>query len=150
MFTHLFSDLFDVLIFENNSINKQKLVNYEEISVDLLLNTKLLNFYLALKKNQQISLNIFTSAYYLVNNQGEISQKYLNEFDQLYSTVLLGFSKNDQQAYELLAKNTKVKPQNCLFIDDKKLYTQTAQEAGFMTITHQDNQQTISNIKNLL
>jgi len=150
MFTHLFSDLFDVLIFENNSINKQKLVNYEEISTKLLLNRNLLDYYLALKKNQQISLNIFTSAYYLINKQGEISQKYLNEFDQLYSTVLLGFSKNDPQAYELLAKNAKVKPQNCLFIDDKKLYTQTAQEAGFMTITHQDNQQTTNKIQSLL
>ncbi|MCC6711335.1 MAG: HAD-IA family hydrolase [Candidatus Pacebacteria bacterium] len=150
MLTHLFSDLFDVLVFENNSINKQKLVNYEEISTDLLLNTELLNFYLALKKNHQLSLNVFTSAYYLANKQAKISQKHFKKFDQLYSTVLLGFSKHNQQAYELLAQNTKAKPQNCLFIDDKQLYTQTAQKAGFMAITHHNNHQTINNIKSLL
>lgn len=148
MITHLFTDLFEVLIFENNDINKKKLKEIVELPNNLLLNQELLSFYLTLKKNFNLSLNVFTSAFYLINKNSTLTQKYLTNFDQLYSSYLLGYTKKEPQAFSLISNQEKVAPNQCLFIDDKASHIQAATSAGFNAYQYFSNQQLMKQLNN--
>lgn len=149
MITHLFTDLFEVLVFENNDINKKKLKKIIELPNNLILNQELLSFYLSLKKNSNLSLNVFTSAFYLIDKDSELTQKYLTNFDQLYSSYLLGYSKKEPQAFSLISNQEEVAPNQCLFIDDKASHIRAATTAGFNAYQYFSNQQLMEQLNNL-
>lgn len=149
MITHLFTDLFEVLIFENNEKNKKSLKKVIELPNNLLLNQELLNFYLDLKEEFNLSLNVFTSAFYLINKNSTLTKKYLTNFDQVYSSYSLGYSKKEPQSFKLICNQEKVKPEQCLFIDDKKIHVQAAQQTGFQAYQYLSNEQIKTVLKNI-
>jgi len=147
MITHLFTDLFGVLVFEDNPQFKTDLSNFSQLTNGLFLNTELLEFYSLLKKKRSISLNVFTSAFYLIDKQGELSQKYLKEFDQLISSLELGYSKKETQAYKLIAQKVNTTPENCFFVDDQDLHVLKAKEAGITATKYLNNEELIKQLR---
>lgn len=149
MITHLFTDLFGVLVFEDDPQFKTDLSSFTQLTNGLFINTELLEFYSLLKQKKSISLNVFTSAFYLIDKQGELSQKYLKEFDQLISSLELGYSKKETQAYKLIAQKVNTTPENCFFVDDQEVHVIKAKEAGITATKYLNNEQLIKQLRTL-
>lgn len=145
MITHLFSDLFDVLVFSKSSFEEIDQKKFIELPNNLVLNKELLDFYLSLKTEKNISLNIFTSAFFTKNDQ--LIKDYLPEFDEIYTTITLGHSKREKESFEKLAKQLNVDYENCFFTDDKENNTQAAKQAGFKSAPYISNEQIIEELK---
>jgi len=54
-------------------------------------------------------------------------------FKKLFISIEVGMSKPDENIYQLFLAETGLKPNECLFIDDKKINIETAQKLGFQT-----------------
>jgi HAD superfamily hydrolase (TIGR01509 family) len=62
-------------------------------------------------------------------------QKY---FKKLYISAELGMRKPDEGIYKLLLNETGLKPEECLFIDDKSINVEAAQKLGFVGFLYKD------------
>jgi len=63
---------------------------------------------------------------------------FFNYFDQIIISCDVGLRKPDPRIYQLTVKRLESKPEECLFIDDKKRNTDSAQKAGIKTIVLED------------
>jgi FMN phosphatase YigB (HAD superfamily) len=147
MIKHIFSDLFDVLIFSKSFFNEIDQTKFLELPNNLILNKELLDFYLFLKKQQNISLNIFTSAFFTKNDS--LIKDYLPEFDEIYTTVTLGHSKRKKESFIKLSEQLSIEPNKCFFIDDKIKNTDAAKSANFNSTQYLSNKQIIEELKRI-
>mgnify|MGYP001583958382 CR=1 FL=1 len=104
------------------------------------------------KPNKKIThlikkLNKKYKIYALTNHTKEwfSYQKKKYDYDLLFSGVMTSFqaksAKPDSKIYKELIKRYKLKPQECLFIDDQKENLVTAKTLGMKTILYKDSQQ---------
>lgn len=59
-------------------------------------------------------------------------------FKKLYISSEVGMRKPEEGIYELLLNETELKPEECLFIDDKPINVEVAQKLGFQGFLYKD------------
>ena len=59
------------------------------------------------------------------------SQVNLEKFDYVFLSFKIGHRKPEVEAYEIVEKTTKIKPENILFIDDVKQNVEAAKQRGW-------------------
>lgn len=81
----------------------------------------------------------------IINNGTALTLKDLEKkhhfskyFDLFISSGREGIKKPDKKIFLLTCKRLKVKPKECIFIDDVKSYTKTARELGMQGIVFKD------------
>jgi len=95
-------------------------------------NDELLNYFSKLKG--KISLYIFTTG-----SVQEAQARIKPIFGQILTVREYNISKEDPQAYIFITKKLGIKPEETLFIDDKKENIDAAKEAGLLVIHYKDN-----------
>lgn len=84
-----------------------------------------------LKKNYKLAV---------INNGNAIAKKYwdnkfgFKEFDIFINSAIVGIRKPNPKIYLLTCKKMKVKPEECLFMDDTLENIETAKKLGMQTI----------------
>jgi len=72
-------------------------------------------------------------------NERRIQEFHLRrEFKAFFSSCYLGIRKPDEGIYKLALEVTQRKPEECLFIDDRELNLECAQQLRMRTIRYQD------------
>ncbi|MBS1266882.1 MAG: Glyceraldehyde 3-phosphate phosphatase [Candidatus Woesearchaeota archaeon] len=73
-----------------------------------------------------------------------IFEKHVNRFrltkyfDEIVFSAHHGFLKEDETLFDILLEKMKLKPEECLFIDDRQINIKIAEKLGFNTV-HFDN-----------
>ena len=74
----------------------------------------------------------------------------LYHFDALVEQIVysheIGFEKPDPRAFEAACSSLKVRPEDCLFIDDVAVNVEAAKAAGMQAHLFEDNARTITRI----
>ncbi|MFH1505932.1 MAG: HAD family phosphatase [archaeon] len=58
----------------------------------------------------------------------------LSFFDGIFFSNEIGFVKPNKEAYEFVLKDINLKPEECIFIDDKNCNLEPAKKLGFKTV----------------
>lgn len=107
---------------------------------NFVLNQELFKFALKLKKTQSVGI-ISNIDQYLAKMP--LHQKIYSSFDS--HLVVLSYQvktrKPDKKIYEIFLQKARVKPENCLFVDDKPENVAAAQGLGFQAIVFKNNPQ---------
>lgn len=107
---------------------------------------KLLDFAVRLK--EKFNLYIFTTG----TIQEDIHFK--SDIDKIFRKVFtveeVGFPKNNKEAYNVIAHELSLLPEEMLFIDDTKENVTAAREAGLQAIQFVSTDQVISEIQSFL
>ena len=74
---------------------------------------------------------------------------FLQHFETGVFSHQVGVRKPDKRIYHALLKKLKLKPEECVFIDDKETALKPAQELGMRTILFVSPEQTESDLRNL-
>lgn len=76
----------------------------------------------------------------IINNGNALAQNYWDKrfdysiFDFFVNSAIIGIRKPSPQIYLFACKKLNVKPQECLFMDNKEEYIKTAKTLGMKTI----------------
>lgn len=79
-------------------------------------------------------LYVFTSG--LIQNAPEIKDRLDEVFKKIYSSEKIGLSKKDPKAYEYVAKDVGVAPDEILFIDDLEANVKAAKTTGMNAVVY--------------
>jgi putative hydrolase of the HAD superfamily len=107
-------------------------------------NTRIVNL---LKKNYKLGI--------LSNHAKEWSQHMkqkfdlFKSFDQIIFSCNVGFRKPDPKIYEIALERLGCNPEECIFIDDKKRNTDSAEKLGIHGIVFQDFSNLIEDLNKL-
>ena len=71
-------------------------------------------------------------------------------FDKLILSCQVGLAKPDSAIYLLTVKKLKVKPEECIFIDDSEINLKTAEKLGMKVVLAKNSEQVIRDVKNLI
>lgn len=93
-----------------------------------------------------IGSNNFKERIDLLENQF----KFLEEFQYLFLSYLIGKIKPEQSYFSHILENTKLKSYEILFVDDSKENLNKLNEMGFKTIHFDNNKQFIENLQDIL
>lgn len=100
-----------------------------------------------LKKNYKLGL---------LSNQIEdwleekIKEQGLNEvFDIIITSYNTGYAKPDPNIYRVALERFDIKPEECIFIDDRELYLKPARKMGINTIQFKNVEQVKTNLVSL-
>ncbi len=118
------------------------------LSRHLRLQPEVLNFARELRSRgikTAVLSNMPTPLTWFVKKRG-----YFNEFGPVIISSDVGYSKPDPEIYKILIRKLGLKPDECVFIDNKFKYLLPAQELGMGVILAKDSHQTIKDIRNLL
>ena len=110
------------------------------------LNEELLKFLVGLK--DKYKLYIFTSG--TIQNAPEIKGRLDEVFYGIYSSENIGFSKKDPKAYEYIAQELRIRPQEILFVDNREENLEVAKSVGYCVLQYQTNEKIIEEINKLL
>ena len=80
-----------------------------------------------------------------LNNYRIKTFKLHNLFDGFFSSCYLGMRKPDPRIYKMAMEITQVKPDECIYFDDRPMLVAAAQTLGMNSILHQ-NFETSKNI----
>src|SRR5581483_4729130 len=91
----------------------------------------------------------------IISNSGaDWVEKIIGEDKKLFDDIVLSYQtghiKPDAEIYELSAKNLKVKPEECVFIDDILKYCQGAEAVGMNAIWYKNFGQFKTELEKLL
>ncbi|MCI8411999.1 MAG: HAD-IA family hydrolase [Clostridia bacterium] len=82
--------------------------------------------------NKKCKTAVFSSLvkldYQRINDQVNLSK-----FDYVFLTYRMGYNKPNEKTFEIIEKQTRIKPENMLFIDDTKVNIDVAQKRGWNT-----------------
>lgn len=91
---------------------------------------------------------------YLLSNTNAIHKKYgwekfkfLNNFDKLFLSHELGYIKPEKDIYQRVIDETKINPNEILYIDDVKEFVEAARECGWNTFHFSSNESLIDFLK---
>lgn len=99
------------------------------------LNKGLLDYLETLK--YKFNLYIFTSE--SIQEDPAIKNEIEEIFKKVFSAKELGLSKKDPKAYEFIAKELNLDPNEILFIDDTSVNLESAKISGFATLQYKNN-----------
>ncbi len=118
------------------SLNELYRLKRDEINFNFFnyfeLNDRAIDLLKPLKDKYKLA--IFTSD--SIQNDPAIYNKLSSVFIKIYSAKEIGFSKSDPKAYELIANDLNLSPDEIVFIDDSKVNIDTASIAKLDTITY--------------
>ena len=110
------------------------------------LNEELFNLIVMLRQNYKIAMLTDAPQLHSIVNK----KKGLYEsFHPCIISCEVGLVKPEKEIYELMLKELKHKPSECLFVDDNKANIETAKNIGFHTILFKDNEQFLGELKKL-
>ena len=102
------------------------------------LNNELFNLITKLKQDYKIAMLTDAPQLHSIINK----KKCLYEsFEPCIISCEVGLVKPAREIYELVLKELKCEPSECLFIDDNEANIETAKDMGFHTILFRDNKQ---------
>lgn len=78
-----------------------------------------------------------------------IEKKYLENFHPVIISCDVGIRKPDIKIYKLLLKKIKLKPRQCVFIDNQIWNIESAKKIGMKTILFKNNKKLIRELNNL-
>ena len=117
---------------------------WKKVYVDsMLINNEVINIINRLKKNYIISSLSNTSKLH-----AEINRKrgVFSYFEPALNSCDLGLKKPEKEIYNLMLDRLNLKPEQCIFIDDRELHIDSAKKLGFKTILFKDSQQLLSDL----
>ncbi len=112
------------------------------------LNLQLTNFLKSLKKEKKIGL--ISNFSDLLRPILEKELKIADLFDDMIISSEVKLIKPDEAIYKLALQRLQVKPQEAIFVDDLLENVQAAAQLGIHAIQFKNNEQVISEIKQLL
>ncbi len=110
------------------------------------INNDLINIVDHLKKNYKLGLISNLSDFH-----AEINKKrgFLSHFNPCILSCDVGMAKPDKNIFELALIRMKLKPFECIFVDDRNEHLTIASSMGFKTILFTDNKHFLSDLNNL-
>lgn len=87
---------------------------------------------------------------YLLREHGISEIEWRNYFDKMYYSHEIGERKPDTAAFHYVLNDAKLRPEECLFIDDLKENTDVAAQLGIQTYTHEPTNEIADIIHTLL
>ncbi|MFZ3057570.1 MAG: HAD family phosphatase [Minisyncoccales bacterium] len=113
---------------------KDKFVFFPEV-IELIEKLKIEGFRLSILSN-------------MFPYQAEIIKKIngCSLFDDLFFSCERGLKKPDLEFYELVAREMNVRPQECLFIDDKEENLLPAEKLGMKTVLAKNQEQIVKDV----
>jgi epoxide hydrolase-like predicted phosphatase len=126
--------------------DKLKKVYFASLRETFRLNKKLLVIIKSIRKNYKTAI---------LSNQWAISQKALinknitSNFDVSVFSHLVGTRKPEKKIYLIALKRLKLKPEECIFIDDLKETLIPARKLGMKTIQFRNNVQVVRDLRKL-
>lgn len=156
MINTILTDLNYVLLFPvdvqyNSSVNvlhRKLLQKFRKYNIfdHFKFNLELLKYYKSLKKNNY-SLNMFTSG--TIQKDPQIKKIIAPIFENIFSSIELGYSKGDVQSYSNICKKLNKNKKEILFIDDLEFSIQAARQAGLKAIHYENNQKLFKDMKSM-
>ncbi len=110
------------------------------------LNGELLDLITKLKRNYKTAMLTDAPQLHSIVNKKKGLYK---PFDPCIISCEVGLVKPEKEIYELLLKELKQEPSECLFVDDHESNIETAKSMGFCTILFKDNKQFAEELKKL-
>ncbi len=107
------------------------------------LNSELINILKTIKDRYKLA--IFTSD--SIQKDPAIYSKLNSIFTKIYSAKEIGILKNDPKAYEAIAKDLDMTPDEIVFIDDSKENADVASKAKLNTIVYENIDRLIEEFK---
>lgn len=130
----------------NELNNKQLKENPNYSFLDFFtINKDLLKHYSEL--NKTIPVHIFTSE--TIQDHPSIKIMIDNSISSVLSASKLGVHKSKQSSYEKILSILKLKPEEVVYVDDKKSNLDVARLIGIKTIHHKDNLSTITELNKI-
>lgn len=80
----------------------------------------------------------------------ELKPKFKDYFDKMYFSNETGLVKPDKEAYLMILRENKLKPEECIFIDDKHHNVEGAKTLGIKTILFKNNNDLMKDLEKLL
>ena len=110
------------------------------------INKKLINFALSLKRkyNVVILTNISSKRYKSMPKVFDRSQ-----FDKVFASCFLKMRKPNKNIYLYVLKKCKARPQEAIFIDDRKENVEGAERVGIKSILFKGNKQLLEKLSEL-
>ena len=103
------------------------------------VNQDLLAFFQTI--GERVDIYMFTTEY--IQEHPALQPSLAGIFKNIFSGARLGLKKSDPQAYETIAENIGLKPEEILYIDDKQANLDVAKQAGLNVALFQTNNQII-------
>lgn len=151
----LITDVSRVLLFPKekeyggslNGLYKEKVLKQEHSFFNYFeVNTELLAFYRSLRK--EISIHILTSD--IIQDAPELQPFWDKTITSIFSASKIGTHKSEPAAYRAVLSKLAIEANETLYIDDNSENIEAARSAGLQTIRYTDNQQVITEIRNIL
>ena len=79
----------------------------------------------------------------------KISPRLLSHFDRLYFSHVVGVTKPDPRAYQMVLDENRLKAEECVFIDDYQPYLDSAAKLGMKTILFKGAKQLRADLERL-
>lgn len=99
-------------------------------------NTKLLDYILELRKTYKTAMLSNISSHSL--DKRFTKDELATYFDEVIVSGDVGFAKPSPEIYDIAAKRLGVKPEECVFIDDRELFVSAATSVGLVGIVYTD------------
>ena len=110
------------------------------------LNDELFNLINRLKQNYKIAMLTDAPQLHSIINK---KKRLYESFDPCVISCEVGLVKPAREIYELILKELRCEPSECLFVDDSAFNIETAKEIGFRTILFRDNKQFLEELNKL-
>ncbi len=108
------------------------------------VNKELISLIKKLRKKYKIYLLTNTTD---LHHNMNMKRAIFHHFDKIFASFLVGMRKPNKDFYEHVLKKIKVKPQECIFIDDRFENIETAQKLNINAILFEDNQKLVKDLK---
>lgn len=97
-------------------------------------------------KDKGYKIAILSDQWYL-SKKALVISKYMKKFDEVVISCDVGVRKPAIKIYKLILKKLRVKPAQCLFIDNQSWNLKPAKKLGIKTILFKTNKQLFKQIK---
>ena len=126
-------------------VKKDILPIWEKVYNEIPLNKEIIKILPELKKNYRLAV---------ISNAHEASssvrkEKFAKIFEFMIFSCDVGFVKPQKEIFDIALGKLKLKPEECVMIDDNEKKLSTPSQMGFKTILFKSNSQLIKELKSL-
>jgi len=99
-------------------------------------------------KKQGYKIAILSDQWHL-SKKALMPEKYIKKFDEVVVSCDVGVRKPNPKIYKMILKKLKLKPENCIFIDNQRWNLIPAKKLGMKTILFKNNKKLIEKLTKL-
>jgi len=99
-------------------------------------------------KKQGYKIAVLSDQWHL-SKKALIEKKLMKEFDAVVISCDVGIRKPSKEIYKIILKKLKMKPGECVFIDNQEWNTKPAEKLGMKSIVYSNNKQTFKELNKL-